>query len=120
MKAVPELLKIENGLYEDFQRCALQLCNEKPAEDDWDWDSYFLMQHHNAPTRLLDWSDGALMALHFAVRDKTDDDLEDPLVYILEPYRLLDKLKALPDTEVANQQWKAYVEKNPLEGFSVD
>jgi hypothetical protein len=120
MRPVSELLDIENELYENFQRCAIQLREMTISDDDWDWDSYFLMQHHNAPTRLLDWSDGALMALHFAVRDKTDDDLEDPVVYILEPYRLLDKLKALPDTEVANQQWKAYVEKNPLEGFSVD
>ncbi len=120
MKPVPELLKIENGLYEDFQRCALQLCNEKPAEDDWDWDSYFLMQHHNAPTRLLDWSDGALMALHFAVRGKAKDDLDDPVVYLMEPYRLLDKLKALPETEITKNQWKAYVEKHPSYELSVD
>jgi FRG domain len=33
-------------------------------------DSYLLMQHHNGPTRLLDWSDSAVMALHLALRDK--------------------------------------------------
>lgn len=120
MKSVPELLDIENDLYEDFRRCAIQLREEKISDDDWDWDSYFLMQHHNAPARLLDWSDGALMALHFAVRNKTDDDREDPIIYVLEPYRLLDKLKALPDTEIAKQQWKDYVEKNPSEELSPD
>jgi hypothetical protein len=120
LKPIPELVDIENDLYEDFKRCAIQLCDERISDDDWSWDSYFLMQHHNAPTRLLDWSDGALMALHFAVRNKADDDGEDPVVYVLEPYRLLDRLKALPDTEVAKQQWKAYVEKNPSDDLSAD
>ena len=120
MKPVPELLGIENKLYDDFQRCAVQLCNEKTPEEDWDWDSYFLMQHHNAPTRLLDWSDGALMALHFAVRDKAKDDFDDPVVYVMEPYRLLDKLKALPETENTKTQWKAYVEKHPEYELAAD
>jgi hypothetical protein len=120
LKPVPELLDIENDLYEGFKRCAVQLCNEKISDDDWSWDSYFLMQHHNAPTRLLDWSDGALMALHFAVRNKVDEDREDPVVYVLEPYRLLDKLKALPDTEIAKQQWRAYAEKNPSDDLAAD
>jgi hypothetical protein len=118
MKPVPELLKIENTLYEDFRRCAVQLCNERMSEDDWDWDSYFLMQHHNAPTRLFDWSDGALMALHFAVRQKAKDDASDALVYAMEPYRLLDKLKALPDNELAKNQWKEYVAKHPSDDLS--
>jgi hypothetical protein len=48
MKPVPELLEIEN-----FHRCAIQLLDRTTSDEDWDWDSYFLMQHHNAPTRLL-------------------------------------------------------------------
>jgi hypothetical protein len=64
MKSIPELLEIECALYDDFRRCGAQLCNERIEEADQDWDWYFLMQHHNAPTRLLYWSDGALIALH--------------------------------------------------------
>jgi hypothetical protein len=44
------------------------------------------MQHSGAPTRLLDWTEGALIALYFAVRDKVDDD--DAAVWVLEPWKL--------------------------------
>jgi len=121
MKPVPELLDKENNLYEDFQRCADQLSGESlPGGDGWDWDSYFLMQHHNAPTRLLDWSDGALMALHFAVRNKGEDDTENPIAYVLDPYRLADRLEALPETEITKQNWTTYLSKNPSEKASDD
>jgi hypothetical protein len=50
----------------DFERVVIQLAQREPA-DEWDW--YFLMQHYGAPTRLLDWTDGALLALYFAVKD---------------------------------------------------
>jgi len=56
LKPIRKLLEIENDLYEEFRRNAIERSNEKISEDDWDWDSYFLMQHHNGPTRLLDWS----------------------------------------------------------------
>jgi len=40
-----------------------------------DWFSWLLMmQHHGAPTRILDWSESALTALYFAVRDNKDHD----------------------------------------------
>jgi hypothetical protein len=122
MKPVPELLEIENDLYEDFQRCGLQLSDKQIEDEDWDW--YFLMQHHGAPTRLLDWSDGALMALHFAVwprgNEKAGDSSSDAFIYVLEPYRLVDQLKALPEFAITKQQWQAYTEKHPSEQFSQD
>jgi hypothetical protein len=74
-------------------RCGVQLCEEKLEEEDRDWDWYFLMQYDGAPTRLLDWSDGALSALHFALRHKRDT--EDAYVYVLKPDRLKDRIKAL-------------------------
>jgi hypothetical protein len=46
---------------------APSLSDERPRNS-WDW--YLLMQHSGAPTRLLDWTEGALIALYFAVRNK--------------------------------------------------
>ena len=71
-----ELLNIEREYYDHFQRCGVQLRDPKIEEDDRDWDWYFLMQHHGVPTRLLDWSDGALMGLHFALKDRTNHDCQ--------------------------------------------
>ena len=68
-RTVEYLLALEGELCDQFERCATQLLDVTPGED-WEWEWYFLMQHHGVPTRLLDWSDGALIALHFAVRDK--------------------------------------------------
>jgi hypothetical protein len=93
----------------------------------WDWDSYFLMQHHQAPTRLLDWSDGALIALHFALRNKPQgndsptnetqclyQDTTAARVYVLEPDRLKEQLETLPERKITKQNWKTYVEKHPV------
>jgi hypothetical protein len=99
-------------LYEEFQRIAVERCNEKTSEEDWVWDSYFLMQHHSGPTRLLDWSDGALMALHFALRNKADDP-HDARVYVLEPYRLPEQLRQLPDEKNLQADWKSYIARHP-------
>jgi hypothetical protein len=111
LKPVSELLKIENELYEEFQRCGVQLCDVKLEEDYEYWDWYFLMQHHGAPTRLLDWTDGALIALHFALRQKLKGDPDPALVYVLEPDRLKEKLNALSETTIEN--WKKYANEDP-------
>ena len=66
LKDIDDLLEIESDLYDNFWHSAVQLSTEKTDDDNWPWDSYFLMQHPSAPTRLLDWSDGALIGLYFA------------------------------------------------------
>ena len=112
LKPVPELLNIEMELYGSFQRSALQLLEGGIPDEYYSWDSYFLMQHHGGPTRLLDWSDGALIALHFAVRDEANDG-PCPVVYVLEPDRLRDRILALPEIKITKDNWKAYIKKFP-------
>jgi hypothetical protein len=51
----------EANMRASFKRQGSLLITEHPPANDWDW--YFLMQHYGAPTRLLDWSDGALLYL---------------------------------------------------------
>lgn len=111
-KAAEKLLRIESDLYEEFIRCAGQLSDVRP-EDSWDFEWYFLMQHHGVPTRLLDWSDGVLIALHFAVRNKRLPAKTDSFLYVLDPYWLLKELDEHPDRLAAKKRWAAYCDKNP-------
>lgn len=58
-----------------FQRLAPALAEDLPASDELlDW--LVLMQHHQLPTRLLDWSESALVGLYFAVNEHFDSDGE--------------------------------------------
>lgn len=98
------LLREERNLQEEFVRCGTQLY-EHDEVDEWDW--YFLMQHHSAPTRLLDWSDGALMALHFAVNGDLDT-TKGGYIYLLDPYWLLKELNLSPATAEIKKSWRAY------------
>jgi hypothetical protein len=116
LKSVTELLEIERDLFDIFQHCSDQL-TDYSIEDD--FDGYMLMQHHGAPTRLLDWSDGSLMALHFSLRDKQGDE-SDSLVYVLEPDRLIDTLESPPDFSLAKQKWMDFIAKHPHEEQPVD
>ena len=90
---VGQLLHEEQELRIDFKRWATQMPIEHYPQSQWEW--YFLMQYYGVPTRLLDWTDGALVALYFAVRDRDVDQEQrerrrrgDAVVYMLDPWWL--------------------------------
>lgn len=89
-KLVPSLarqkkdLAAEAALRKRFMQNAVPHLQRIPTEE-WEW--MFMMQHHRAPTRLLDWSESPLAALYFAVSE--DKHLKkDAAVWCLDPIAL--------------------------------
>jgi FRG domain len=88
------ILKIEKYLLQRFKTFSTPLLTRVPElEIQW----FFLMQHHNLYTRLLDWSKSSSISLFFAIRKYEEKQKEAKLkcrsspsaaVWILEPRRL--------------------------------
>src|ERR1700728_1536302 len=103
-KLVPKLYRSkhynENEIRTEFRQRGFQLMDEgRVPKDEMEW--YFLMQHFGTPTRLLDWTDGALIALYFAVRDQNK--YRNAAVWMLDPNWFNDELlnKNDPDNYIS-------------------
>lgn len=79
-------LEVERALMKRFKQNALPQLIDRPTTE-WEW--LFVMQHHNLPTRLLDWSESPLIALYFAVNDPDPALVDrDAALWLLSPVEL--------------------------------
>jgi hypothetical protein len=72
----------ENNLLQQFRMKApsLGLMNTPPRDHTDEW--LFLAQHVGLPTRLIDWSEGLMVALYFALKEAS------PVIWMLDPVEL--------------------------------
>lgn len=100
---------VEFSIIEEFKRRAPSLQSYLPEHSDHlSW--LFLMQHHGAPTRLLDWTESVLIALYFAVNSHTKDDGE---IWALYPQKL-NELSEIPGTPTRNNRILQFLGSEPM------
>ena len=121
---VTKHLKAEGALIKRFMQNATPHI-ATPPHNEWEW--IFLMQHHRAETRLLDWSESPLAALYFAVHNK--EERGAGAVWCLDPVALNRaanlkfefevEIPAFGRDKVLDSYLPSHVSENPAELFPV-
>lgn len=86
----------------EFTLKASSLLAHAPTTD-WEW--YFIMQHYGIPTRLLDWTTGSMIALHFALCHDTG--VQHSAVWVLDPWSLNQWGNKSPDLLLSGEKQAA-------------
>lgn len=86
-----ELQQVEGNIDTSFYRMSSKYFGDKKIENTI-WNRYFLKQHYGIQTRLLDWTENALVALFIAVKEAEKENKNETnhnaRVWILSPVRL--------------------------------
>ncbi len=75
---------IESNVDSEYYRKSFRYLRQNKVKNN-SVNRYFLMQHYGVQTRLLDWSENALISLYFAVSSNND---YDGKVWLLNPFEL--------------------------------
>lgn len=126
-KLIPSLarkktyLKAESALIKRFMQDAVPHI-VTPLREEWEW--IFLMQHHRALTRLLDWTESPLAAVYFAVSEQKHL-RSDGAVWCLDPVALNraanlkfafePEIPAFGRDKVLDSYLPSHVQENPSE-----
>jgi hypothetical protein len=91
-RSLTEAREIELGLFRKFKRQSGLFLQHVPDQSDYmEW--FALMQHHGAPTRLLDWTYSFFVALYFAVAELEKD--QDGELWAVDLKYLLKRVRRL-------------------------
>lgn len=102
--------QLEPSMLKNFAKYAVI---EDPSIASSVWRQMITGQHHGLPTRLLDWTQSALVGLHFAVTEDSLDEMDthDCMVWRID----IDEIHSL-----VPEKYQEVLRKNKAEVFSVD
>ena len=81
-QATSKLLLLERELMTRFRQRSIPYRSRDLSDD---WEALFFMQHYGVPTRLLDWTENSLIALHFALMHTSSQSDSNAVVWVLDP-----------------------------------